>query len=206
MKNIHLKITEKPSRLTYNLLNQLIILTKDSCRVNYGNEVNQHIYITSDEEIKKGDWFIAGNGIGKLYTQFTFKEEINDIWKKIILTTDADLIKDGVQTIKDDFLEWFVNNPSCEKVEVQKIYSNFTVEPFIGYKIIIPQEEVKQEQLTAVEWLVEEMINKLGSRIENTTEGCELFEQAKEIDKKDKHSEYMRGWKDGYSKQELKSE
>jgi hypothetical protein len=36
---------------------------------------------------------------------------------------------------------------------------------------------------TAVEWLVEEMINKLGSRIENTTEGCELFEQAKKMEK-----------------------
>jgi hypothetical protein len=36
---------------------------------------------------------------------------------------------------------------------------------------------------TAVEWLIEEMINKLGSRIENTTKGCELFEQAKEMEK-----------------------
>jgi hypothetical protein len=32
----------------------------------------------------------------------------------------------------------------------------------------------------------------------------ELLEQAKEMEKQDKHSEYMRGWKDGYSKQELK--
>jgi hypothetical protein len=37
---------------------------------------------------------------------------------------------------------------------------------------------------TTVEWLVEQMINKLGTRIENTTEGCELFEQAKEMEKK----------------------
>jgi hypothetical protein len=190
MKNLHLKITEKPSRLRYNLLNQLIILTKDSCRVNYGNEVNQHIYITSDEEIKKGDWFITGNGIGKLYTQFTFKEEINDIWKKIILTTDVDLIVDGVQEIEDDFLEWFVNNPNCESVEVQKWFDGVD---FLEYKIIIPKEEPKQEQLTAVEWLVEEMINKLGSRIENTTEGCELFEQAKKIEEKQKIDAYLRG-------------
>jgi len=27
--------------------------------------------------------------------------------KKIILTTDQDLIKDGVQSIDDEFLEWF---------------------------------------------------------------------------------------------------
>ena len=31
---------------------------------------------------------------------------------------------------------------------------------------------------TAVEWLVEQMINKMGIRIENTTIGVELFEQA----------------------------
>jgi hypothetical protein len=36
---------------------------------------------------------------------------------KIILTTDQDLIKDGVQAIDDEFLEWFVKNPSCEEVE-----------------------------------------------------------------------------------------
>jgi flavorubredoxin len=45
-----------------------------------------------------------------------------DVWSKkyckIILTTDGDLIKDGVQSIDDEFLEWFVENPSCEEVEV----------------------------------------------------------------------------------------
>jgi len=39
------------------------------------------------------------------------------------------------------------------------------------------------KQQTAVEWLVEQMIYKLGIRIENTTDGCELFEQAKEMEK-----------------------
>jgi hypothetical protein len=40
---------------------------------------------------------------------------------KIILTTDQDLIKDGVQAIDDEFLEWFVNNTSCEEVEIKTI-------------------------------------------------------------------------------------
>jgi hypothetical protein len=30
----------------------------------------------------------------------------------------------------------------------------------------------------------------------------EIFEQAKEMEKKEKHAEYMRGWKDGYVKNE----
>ena len=41
------------------------------------------------------------------------------IWsKKIILTDNQDLINDGVQPIPDEFLEWFVKNPSCESVEI----------------------------------------------------------------------------------------
>jgi hypothetical protein len=66
---------------------------------------------------------------------------VNNNGKKIILTTDPTLIADGVQSIDDEFLEWFVKNISCEFVEVKKRYSEFTVDPFVGYKIIIPQEE-----------------------------------------------------------------
>jgi hypothetical protein len=86
--------------------------------------------------------------------------------KKIILTTDPDLIKDGVQELDDEFLKWFIKNPSCESVEVindllikedgitelmnDKYYQKFPEElpncVFINnYKIIIPQEETKQE-------------------------------------------------------------
>jgi hypothetical protein len=71
--------------------------------------------------------------------------------KKIILTTDIDLIKDGVQAIDDEFLEWFIKNPSCENVKVEKdeFYSK---KAFIEgknaityeYKIIIPKEKPKQ--------------------------------------------------------------
>jgi hypothetical protein len=35
---------------------------------------------------------------------------IEQLAKKIILTTDSKLIKDGLQDIDDDFLEWFLNN------------------------------------------------------------------------------------------------
>lgn len=40
-------------------------------------------------------------------------------YKKIILTTDQDLIKDGVQAIDDEFLEWFSSkNGNVNFVEV----------------------------------------------------------------------------------------
>ena len=71
-------------------------------------------------------------------------------FKKIILTTDQDLIKDGIQAIDNKFLEWFVKNPSCEEVEVEEfepIYGHQNNSSSILYKIIIPKEEPKQETL-----------------------------------------------------------
>ena len=48
---------------------------------------------------------------------------------------------------------------------------------------------------TAVEWLWDMLLK--GEFINNPEE---LLRQAKEMEKKDKHSEYMRGWRDGYQK------
>jgi hypothetical protein len=125
------------------------------------SEVN--IYITSDEEIKERDWVIAIEGIWKNTITKITGTPITDVWRKIILTTDYDLIAEGVQAIDDEFLWWFSENPSCESVEIENkkvlvgwepdytyedlgidgsknVYHNF-------YKIIIPQEEPKQETI-----------------------------------------------------------
>jgi hypothetical protein len=72
----------------------------------------QHIYITSEEEPKDGEWAIATEGIWKNTIIKITGTPITDVWRKIILTTDPDLIKDGVQPIDNEFLEWFVKNPS----------------------------------------------------------------------------------------------
>jgi hypothetical protein len=75
-------------------------------------------------------------------------------YKKIILTTDQDLIKDGVQAIDDEFLEWFIKNPKCEevKVEVDLSKHNGQFQTKYGWKIIIPQEKAKQETLENELW------------------------------------------------------
>jgi hypothetical protein len=150
MKNLHLLPTEKPSRLRYNLSNQLV-LTKESYRVNYGEEANQHIYITSDEEIKVGEYVIDLEN-NEVFISLG-KMGVNNYIKKIILTTDQDLIKDGVQAIDDEFLEWFVKNPKCESIEVkhfgtccgnQSITQCINCEKYTPiYKIIIPQEDIE---------------------------------------------------------------
>jgi len=125
MKNIHILPTDKPSRL-YLTKEGFYFLLPDI----KGNDVKfQNICITNSEEIKEGDWVknitivlekpFKLNADGILYTQLAPCE-----FRKIILITDQDLIKDGVQTIDDEFLEWFVKNPSCEEVEVEKYCRN----------------------------------------------------------------------------------
>ena len=113
MKNIHILPTDKPSRL--HLWTDEKGTRLELCELVYSHTRNtQHLYITNDEEIKEGDWF---------YNPFINEIQINcnsKDCKKIILTTDGDLIKDGVQKIDDEFIEWFVNNPRCEWVEVKK--------------------------------------------------------------------------------------
>jgi hypothetical protein len=105
-----------------------------------------NIYITSDDEIKEGDWYF--DFISQTIRQCEDEQRVRLLKvakhlgnKKIILTTDQDLIKDGVQGIEDSFLEWFINNPTCEEVEVQKWFDGVD---FLEYKIIIPNDEYKQ--------------------------------------------------------------
>jgi hypothetical protein len=138
MKNIHLIPTDKPSRL-FKVSGELKLTRNFDF---YNGSEYQHIYITSDEKIKERDWVF--NFEYDYIVQYDSKKHDNKFWyKKIILTTDQDLIKDSVQAIDDTFLEWFVKNPSCESVEVCKnpFYEESNYE---YYKIIIPKEEPKQ--------------------------------------------------------------
>jgi hypothetical protein len=124
MKNIHILPTDKESRLWTNNLKRRLVL--DEFPFHHPTNIAKNIYITSDEEIKEGDWH--------------FK----------------DLINDGVQAIDDEFLEWFVKNPSCEFVEVIKdLFQVNQNNPVLKgstalvkqHKIIIPQEEPKQNEM-----------------------------------------------------------
>jgi hypothetical protein len=191
MKNLHLIPTDKPSRLFLNKINNKLLLDSDTyCDLikilpssNY-----QHIYITNDEEIKEGNWYCSPNGI---ISKHNGTEMLPDNWKKIILTTDQDLIKDGVQAIDDEFLEWFVKNPTCEWVEVEDTCLEVKVcdcamnenclKP--GYTIIIPQEESKQERMYSEEEML--LVLNIGfTSTDETWEECVAF--AKEQFKKNK--------------------
>ncbi len=151
MKNLHLIPTLKPSRLYKSKITQNISMGPIDIYQHGDATYNLNIYITSDEEIKEGDWVYhcASNKLFK-YDGRGLCVEV----EKIILTTDQDLIKDGVQDIDTEFLKWFVKNPSCESVAVKQELGvclncewNYDSCPNTeeclkdNYKIIIPQEE-----------------------------------------------------------------
>jgi hypothetical protein len=163
MKNIHLIKTDNPSRLHFGF-NGLFI----SPNPQISNSINsivegRNLYIANNEEIKEGWYFNTSIGVNK--PVFVKNEDIKllkqiygnlSYLQKITLTTDTDLIFDGVQPIDDTFLEWFVNNSSCEFVEVERLdtfkkTNEVYVDEITGgnyyeiikqYKIIIPQEEL----------------------------------------------------------------
>ena len=144
MKNLHLLPTEKPSRL--HLIEDTLTITSE-----YENSVcdtEANIYITNSEEIK--DCYVLTD-LDKIVKVDKSNQELYHQFngKKIILTTDQDLINDGVQDIDDEFLLWFVSNPSCEWVETFIDTMGCTLEncdanPCINYKITIPKEEPKE--------------------------------------------------------------
>jgi hypothetical protein len=146
MKNIHILPTDKPSKIFYIAENFHLEKGQLIEPKSYHN-----VYITSDEEIKEGDWYCSPYGI---ISKHNGTEMLPDYWRKIILTTDQDLINCfctccGVQGIDDTFLEWFVKNPSCEFVEteVEFIQTPDNLKDGFYFKIIIPKEEPKQETL-----------------------------------------------------------
>jgi len=157
MKNIYLLPTDKPSRLYYHSdLKQLALTNKTMLREFV---INQNIYITSNSKFVRDEYITDGIEVMKSTPKLVDAQGLVDRrdWKKILMTTDPELIKDGVYPIGEEFLKWFVENPTCFKVEV--VYGLFNpmgrqVDPNdLGqnhskcvwkYKIITTKEEQKQ--------------------------------------------------------------
>ena len=153
MKNIHVLPTDKPSRLFMDDKTTNIYLSLENNL--FKNGLN--IYITSDEEIKEGDWFYQGfdsiiHKCYKLTDNYVIADKPSDypkkICKKIILTTDQELIKDGVQAIDDEFLKNGLNNLKRNKImktnKKARVYNSPIVDSILSN---IPKEEPKQETL-----------------------------------------------------------
>jgi hypothetical protein len=163
MKNLHLL------KVSNNILSAIMVgvvpnnfrLTKDviddtSDWMRFGS--GNHLYITSDEPIQPYDWMLHNSHkissvhkveaiVGDYVITLHNDNGLSSNCKKVILTTDQELIKDGVQAIDDEFLEWFVKNPSCEEVETKHIIKEYVDDQDAYgydvnyYKITIPKEE-----------------------------------------------------------------
>lgn len=151
MKNLHLIPTDKPSRLYYNgrSYKDANNTTVMDWYISSAGYKPHNIHITSDEKPKKEDWCYSlfSGKIGKVDkdyengaisikfgSDYTEASSIRN-YLKITLTTNQDLIKDGIQAIDDEFLEWFIANPSCEEVEIYEVNGKLFAEP------IIPKEK-----------------------------------------------------------------
>jgi hypothetical protein len=177
MKNIHVIATDKPSRL-YEWGKKELKFTDHP--ITNKRIWCQNIYITSDEEIKMGEevWYLYGDEFLKNRKDTKPKS----FCKKIILTTNTQLIKDGVQAIDDEFLEWFVKNPSCEKIEIVYTYIAIKISkpsPKI-YKIIIPKEEPK----IISDWLEQNRNPEIDKQVEKEAEQLSKQETLEETAKR----------------------
>ena len=140
MKNIHILPTHKPSQLFHYIERpDKFFLDLKRERIPVSTVIHKNIYITSDEEIKKGEYrlHVPSETISKWDGEGSLRTKD---YKKIILTTDPDLIKDGIQAIPDEFLNWFVKNPSCEFAHLGFTSIIGDSETKRTYKIIIPKE------------------------------------------------------------------
>ena len=198
MKNIHVISTSKPSKLLKDLVDKTYQFKKEAT---FGNriELPLNIYITSNEEIKEGDYF--------LYDETTIRYKTNgteyhggDLChisgirrypvsesKKIILTTDP--LLDGVQPIDDEFLEWFVKNPTCENIPIimTTVSKESTYKTNIGFESW-RKEEPKQDAINyslnafkvpkeyfGKEEPKQETLKEVAKRLSNTTDEFNQF-------------------------------
>jgi hypothetical protein len=149
MRNIFISHTDKPSRLISD--GEELMILRETCQDTHGFDINRQVHITSEEEIKDGDWVLTQNPQKPLekITKDSYLPHYNKKLK-IVLTTDLDLINDGVQEIPEEFLYWFVDNSTCEfvAIEIEDMFDE-TYGEMKGnwYNIIIPQEKLKQETL-----------------------------------------------------------
>jgi hypothetical protein len=200
MKNIHLLPTEKYSDLVYSTSKYGgLFLSRHYSPMKEMGDSYQYIYITNDEEIK--DCWVLNTKRNEVYFCKDYLG-IQPNCKKIILTTNQELIADGVQAIDDKFLEWFIKNPSCEFVEIKNVISKYFECVSYIYKIIIREQEEDSEFKetnsipTAKEFIEQNLIDYSdGGKAQYIEEDVEkaliefaklhvdLIEQAKEMDK-----------------------
>lgn len=189
MKNIYLLHTNKPSILFEGAENDLHL---GELELREGMCQNQNVYITSDEYIGLS-YYLDGDLVRKGIIDDRKYWKVRKEYKKIILTTDIDLIKDGVQPLDYKFLQWFIENPTCEEVKIEDWYNKYLSccqsknDCTCNKKrVIIPKEEpfteIQQKSLEASKALVKslspEELDSLMAEFDDMESEQETFEEA----------------------------
>ncbi len=190
MKNIHILPTEQSDLWFYKGIKENLLT---GLTVDRSNDIDpQHVYITSNDTIQAGDWVISSFDdwtdtsplkpvIG--YVLEVHDDELDDQedyylikdntetsrWEKncslkIVFTTDPELIDAGVQSISDEFVNNIVTN-SLTSIDVHKRFSDFTVDPFVGYEIVVPKH-VTMHYREAQGFILNEFLPLISKRFE----------------------------------------
>jgi hypothetical protein len=144
MKNIFILPTSKETNIA--LIDKKILEYDPIVRYQTGMGVdgihtqNLIIYIVIESTLKLNDYYISPFSGGVLFKWDNFNVKQFPSYKglRVVFTTDPDLIKDGVQSIDGDFINWLVKNPSYDKIQLEGFNRAS------GYELIIPKIDKTQ--------------------------------------------------------------
>lgn len=158
MKNIVLLPSNEKTRLVRvftDALRENFVLKLDT-EVNDSFKEYVNLYIISyDDNLELGGYHFNSKYGDEL--QKTNQRDIDSrkYWEavdyyisKILLTTDLELVKDGIQEVPESFLNWFLENPSCEYVELKQeklhpgeVMDDSYPKDFLDYQIVFQNGE-----------------------------------------------------------------
>ena len=180
MKNVHILKTDKPSRLYFDVVRNTFLLQE---RVN-SNPVcfpieTKFIYITNNETIRGGDYYFDGvDFVHRKSIHNSALVEGNKDARKVVLTNDKQLIKDGVQEISEEVLKQFVISP-VDYVEVRRVRKEYVDDQdAYGYDVDYYLVSFSQKNIENKEnWLEAKALELYPDGCDNTNKSAEVYKR-----------------------------
>jgi hypothetical protein len=169
--NVVILATEKGSSLYLYKKSELVNKFREH-KEGVNTYKNQHLYITSNDEIKEGDWTLMFDDFGNLFIcdkpqQYLGIEKghhLNKGLRKIIATTDPELHKDGVAKIGLPFVEKYIleynKGNVIKEVNVEYEISKTTKNYLLVEKIEIKYKPKLRKDGTVIIHKIQEVFTK----------------------------------------------
>lgn len=153
MGKIRILPTGEPTGLIAHGKNgELFYLRDEKNRSNWISGLPRHVYITVKEGIKKGDYVynrtIGRHGaIRRFFLEWNGVNSMQPEDEKIVLTSDPSLIKEGIPSLDDDFMEWLVDNYRQDSIELKHVIKEYVDEQDAYgydvdyYQVILPNKD-----------------------------------------------------------------